>query len=122
MPEKALYEELYASKSALEDNLGLKVPGLAYPFGYSNAKVRQLARDLGYDYAYAVGNALSDQRGGPVRHSRGSPCGGRPRWTNSSKMVNGQDTLTLRRDRVLTSGYSVVRRARSALRARRGQA
>jgi hypothetical protein len=38
------------------------------------------------------------------------------------KIVNGQDTLTLRRDRVLTSGYSVVRRARSALRTMRGQA
>src|ERR1700729_1950183 len=25
LPEKALYEELYASKSALEDNLGLKI-------------------------------------------------------------------------------------------------
>ena len=38
------------------------------------------------------------------------------------KMVNGRDTPTLRRARVLTSGYSVVRRARSALRARPGQA
>jgi hypothetical protein len=33
------------------------------------------------------------------------------------KMVNGQDTLLLHRDRILTSGFSVVRRARSTLRA-----
>ncbi len=32
------------------------------------------------------------------------------------KMVNGHDTLTLRRDRFLTSGFSVVRRAKSTLR------
>ncbi len=59
LPENLIREELYVSKSVLEDNLGLKVPGLAYPFGYSNAKVRQVARELGYDYGYAVGNALT---------------------------------------------------------------
>ena len=31
------------------------------------------------------------------------------------KMVNGKDTLTVRRDRFLTKGFSVVRRARSAM-------
>ena len=38
------------------------------------------------------------------------------------KMVNGQDTLTLRRDRILTSGFSVVRRSRSTLAAIRRSA
>jgi hypothetical protein len=38
------------------------------------------------------------------------------------KMVSGEDTMMLRQDRVLTSGYSVVRRTRSTLRAMRGQA
>jgi peptidoglycan/xylan/chitin deacetylase (PgdA/CDA1 family) len=121
LPEKALYEELYASKSALEDNLGLKIPGLAYPYGYSNAKVRQLARDLGHDYAYAVGNALSSGEADPFAIPRLTVRRTTP-MDEFQKMVNGRDTPTLRRARVLTSGYSVVRRARSALRARHGQA
>ena len=121
LPEKALYEELYASKSALEDNLGLKIPGLAYPYGYSNAKVRQLARDLGHDYAYAVGNALSSSEADPFAIPRLTVRRTTP-MDEFQKMVNGRDTPTLRRARVLTSGYSVVRRARSALRARHGQA
>ena len=121
LPEKALYEELYASKSALEDNLGLKIPGLAYPYGYSNAKVRQLARDLGHDYAYAVGNALSSSEADPFAIPRLTVRRTTP-MDEFQKMVNGRDTPTLRRARVLTSGYSVVRRARSALRARPGQA
>jgi peptidoglycan/xylan/chitin deacetylase (PgdA/CDA1 family) len=121
LPADALHEELYASKSALEDNLGLKIPGLAYPYGYSNAKVRQLARDLGHDYAYAVDNALSSSEADRFAIPRLTV-----RRTTSmdefQKMVNGRDTPTLRRARVLTSGYSVVRRARSALRAGRGPA
>jgi peptidoglycan/xylan/chitin deacetylase (PgdA/CDA1 family) len=121
LPEKEMREELYVSKSELEDHLGLKVPGLAYPFGYSNAKVRRMAKELGYDYAYAVGNAMT---------TTGADTFALPRLTvrrstpmdEFSAMVNGQDTLTMRRDRFLTSGYSVVRRARSTMRSMRGQA
>ncbi|MGH3248394.1 MAG: polysaccharide deacetylase family protein, partial [Trebonia sp.] len=118
LPANLMREELYVSKSLLEDNLGLAVPGLAYPFGYSDARVRRMARDLGYTYAYAVGNAMT---------SGAADTFAIPRLTvrrattmdDFHKMVNGQDTMMLARDRVLTSGYSVVRRARSTLRAAR---
>ena len=46
LPESLMREELYASKSLLEDNLGLKVPGLAYPYGYSSARVRRTQRAM----------------------------------------------------------------------------
>jgi peptidoglycan/xylan/chitin deacetylase (PgdA/CDA1 family) len=116
LPENLIREELYVSKSLLEDNLGLPVPGLAYPFGYSDARVRRMARDIGYAYAYAVGNAMT---------SGAADTFAIPRLTvrrattmdDFHKMVNGQDTMMLARDRILTSGYSVVRRARSTLRA-----
>jgi peptidoglycan/xylan/chitin deacetylase (PgdA/CDA1 family) len=114
LPEKLVREELYASKSLLEDHLGLAVPGLAYPFGYSNAMVRQVARDLGYDYGYAVGNAITtsskDKFTFPRLTVRRSTS-----MEEFRKMVNGQDTLTVRRDRMLTKGFSVVRRAQSRL-------
>ena len=53
------------SKSSLEDTLGRPVPGLAYPFGYSDVQVRQAARDVGHHYACAVGNAAVGQRWDP---------------------------------------------------------
>jgi peptidoglycan/xylan/chitin deacetylase (PgdA/CDA1 family) len=121
LQETQLREELYVSKSLLEDNLGLKVPGLAYPYGYSSAKVRRVARELGYEYAYAVNNAMATSGANKfilprltVRRSTS--------MDEFGKMVNGQDTMVLRRDRVLTKGFTVVRRARSALRTVRGQA
>lgn len=120
LPEKLLREELYISKSLLEDNLGLKVPGLAYPYGYSSTKVRRVARELGYEYAYAVGNALTTGAADPftlprLTVQRATSIG------EFRKIVNGQDTMVLRRDRILTNGFTVVRRAKSALRALRGQ-
>jgi peptidoglycan/xylan/chitin deacetylase (PgdA/CDA1 family) len=121
LPDGLLREELYVSKSVLEDNLGLKVPGLAYPFGYSSAKVRRVAREIGYAYGYAVGNAMTTSAADTFTLPRLTVR----RTTTMDefrKMVDGQDTLTLRRDRVLTSGFSVVRRARSTLAAIRRSA
>ncbi|MGH3265677.1 MAG: polysaccharide deacetylase family protein [Trebonia sp.] len=121
LAEGSMREELYVSKSLLEDNLGLRVPGLAYPYGYSNARVRRMARELGYDYGYAVGNAMATSDDGTftlprftVRHATS--------MDEFRKIVNGKDTLTLRRDRALTSGYSLVRRVRSAFATRSSSA
>jgi peptidoglycan/xylan/chitin deacetylase (PgdA/CDA1 family) len=119
LPEKELREELYGPKSTLEDKLGMAVPGLAYPFGYSNKMVRRMARERGYVYAYAVGNAMT---------TGAADSFALPRLTvqrsttmdDFRRMVGGQDTATLRRDRVLTRGYSVVRRAKSSARAAQG--
>ncbi len=113
-----LHEELYASKAVIEDKLSMPVPGLAYPFGYSNARVRKVAREAGYAYAYAVNNFMTT---GAYDHFA------LPRLTAQRSttidqfrtMVNGHDTLTLHRDRFLTRGYSVVRRARASVRAAR---
>jgi peptidoglycan/xylan/chitin deacetylase (PgdA/CDA1 family) len=116
LPAAELREELSASKSQLEEHLGMAVPGLAYPYGYSNEKVRQVAREVGYGYAYAVDNTMT---------ARGTDNFTLPRLTvrrtttmeSFRKMVNGHDTLTLRRDRALTGAFSVVRRAKAGLRA-----
>jgi peptidoglycan/xylan/chitin deacetylase (PgdA/CDA1 family) len=114
LPEKELREELAISKTELEDRLGLAVPGLAYPFGYSNRKVREVARELGYGYAYSVDNAMTTS--GAERFTF-------PRLTvqrtttmdEFAAMVDGKDTAALRRDRMLTKVSSVVRRTKSTL-------
>jgi peptidoglycan/xylan/chitin deacetylase (PgdA/CDA1 family) len=111
LPAAKLREELQASKSQLEEHLGMAVRGLAYPYGYSNERVRQVAREVGYGYAYAVANTMT---------ARGADNFALPRLTvkrattmdSFRKMVNGHDTLALRRDRALTGAFSVVRRAK----------
>jgi peptidoglycan/xylan/chitin deacetylase (PgdA/CDA1 family) len=118
LPERELREELYSPKALIEDKLGMAVPGLAYPFGYSNKTVRRVAKERGYDYGYAVGNAMT---------TGGTDAFELPRLTvqrsttmdDFRRMVDGEDTATLRRDRVLTRGYSVVRRAKSTARTAR---
>jgi len=118
LPEPELREELHACKSLLEDKLGMPVPGLAYPFGYSSALVRRVVREVGYTYAYAVGNAMTTRESDPFALPR---LTAKRSVTMDSfiKMVNGQDTFTLQRDRALTRGYSVVRRARASVRSAR---
>ncbi len=115
LPAKELREELHGSKSLIEDHLGMAVPGLSYPYGYSNDKVRQMARELGYTYAYAVGNAMTTSRADQFALPR-LTVKQTTTFESFCKMVNGHDTLTLRRDRALTSAYSVVRRLRAGLR------
>lgn len=121
LPENKVREELYVSKSQLEENLGVKVPGLAYPYGYSNAKVRQMAREIGYDYAYSVNNALTTSAADKFALPR-LTVQRATTMDDFRQMVHGHDTMTLRRDRVLTAGFTVVRRTKSTLRALRGQA
>jgi peptidoglycan/xylan/chitin deacetylase (PgdA/CDA1 family) len=114
IPPVVLRDELYSSKARLEDKLGMAVPGLAYPFGYSNAAVRELAKAAGYDYGYAVRNTMASAESELFRL---------PRLTvhqttdlaEFQRLVNGQFVLTAARDRVLTAGWSVVRRSKAAL-------
>jgi peptidoglycan/xylan/chitin deacetylase (PgdA/CDA1 family) len=114
LPEKELREELSISKSQLEEHLGRAVPGLAYPFGYSNRRVREVARELGYAYAYSVDNAMTTGAAEKFTFPRLTV----QRTTTMDdfrKMVNGKDTVALRRERMISRLSPVVRRAKSTL-------
>ena len=111
LPEKLLREELYRSKAQLEDKLGSSVTGVAYPFGYSNARVRQVARDAGHGYGCALSNMImsptSDLLALPrltVRRSTTMPA--------FQRVVRGRVPMMLLKDRALTKGWAMVRRAR----------
>lgn len=114
LPENLLNEELYASKELLEDKVGYPVTGLAYPFGYSNARVRQLARDAGYRYGCTVQN---------VAVNPASDLFALPRLTvrNSTtirafhQLIHDPAPMVLLNDRMLTKGWAVVRRSRALL-------
>ena len=113
---RQLHAELSVSKRLLEDHLGIAVQGLAYPFGYSSQKVRQKTREIGYAYACAVGNTMAtsedDNFALPRMTVRRATTMGQ-----FCTLVNGHDTLMLRRDRALSRAYSVLRRVRAGLRA-----
>ena len=112
LPRQLVREELYSSKQWLESKLGLPVPGLAYPFGYSSATVREMAREAGYGYAYGVGNRTaspaSDMLELPrltVRQATTLPA--------FRRLVDGHTTMRLLEDRALTKGWAGVRRVRA---------
>lgn len=113
LPEPLVQEELCSSKRWLEDELGLAVTGLAYPFGYSSALVRQVARSVGYRYAHAVDNRTTDAEADlflqprlTIRRATTLP--------EFRRLADGQPTLRLCEDRALTRAWSVVRRVKAA--------
>jgi peptidoglycan/xylan/chitin deacetylase (PgdA/CDA1 family) len=65
-----IVEELSISKWILEDALGRRVDLFAYPHGYSNAEVRRLTSETGYQGAFAVRNAFSPRDDNPFRVAR----------------------------------------------------
>lgn len=106
--------ELRLSKELLEDATGSKVNGLAYPYGYSSARVRRAVRDVGYRYGCAVGNALPGKR---------TELLALPRLTvrrstsliTFDRIIRGHLVPAIfAKDRALTKGFAVVRRTRSA--------
>lgn len=115
LPAGRLREELYAGKAQLEDRLGAPVTGLAYPFGYSSARVRQVAREAGHGYACAVGNTLP----GPGADLMALPRLTVRRSTSLPAFRQISQGRGVRRhylgDRALTRGYAVARRARAGL-------
>ena len=93
--DAALREELSRNKALLEDELGKPVTTMAYPYGYSNARVRRAVAAAGYEAACAVDNALAARAARPVRdaaadrgpqHHHGQVPGGR-RGTRSTCVV-----------------------------------
>jgi len=111
---ESLRRELELSKALLEQRLGRPVPGLAYPFGYSNAAVRCAARAAGYHYACAVANTAA----GPHADAMALPrltIRQSTRLRAFDQIVAGRVPLTYVKDRSLTKGWSVVRRTRATL-------
>ena len=115
LPNRHVREELRTSKAQLEDRLGRAVPGMAYPFGYSSARVRQVVHDLGYQYACAVGNAIVGPAADPlalprltVRRTTG--------LTLFDRIIHGSHLpVIFLKDRSLTRGWAMVRRTRATV-------
>jgi len=110
-----LRDELDGPKRMLEEKLGLAVPGLAYPFGLWSGKARRAAREAGYTYALAIGNAMAKSGSDPFILPR-LTVDQTTTMEQFSDIVNGQESLTRRLDRARCKAFSAVRRAKVGLR------
>jgi peptidoglycan/xylan/chitin deacetylase (PgdA/CDA1 family) len=116
LPEPAVRAELQRSRGLLQDRLSLEVPSLAYPFGYSSRRVREVAHEVGYRQAAAVANAAATAAGDPFAVPRLTVR----RTTTEPDFHAVVAQRGLRRhyavDHLLTGGYLLYRRARAAVR------
>jgi peptidoglycan/xylan/chitin deacetylase (PgdA/CDA1 family) len=116
LPDDAMRRELILCKEIVSDRLGAAPASFAYPYGYSSRRVREAVRETGYAQALAVGNTLARRRQGPYALRRVTVR----RGTGAEeflRLLEGRAlTRTFARDRALTKGYAMVRRARQVRR------
>ncbi|MYS43409.1 polysaccharide deacetylase family protein [Streptomyces sp. SID5998] len=112
LDDDALWTELIRCKEIVAGELGAGPVSFAYPYGYSSRRVRARVRAAGYRQALAVGNA-------PARRSQGPYAMRRLTVRRSTtveeftRLVQGRSIARdFARDRALTKGYALVRRAR----------
>ena len=114
----ALREELHRSRELLQQRLGRPVRAMAYPYGYSSARVRREVRACGYTAACAVANAVMTERHDPFAVPRVTVRAG----TSLEGFGRALEGRGFGVDHALTKGYAVVRRSRYAARRLRGVA
>ncbi|MER5472116.1 polysaccharide deacetylase family protein [Streptomyces sp. NPDC002685] len=116
LADDALWFELLRCREIIADELGARPVSFAYPYGYSSPRVRRTVREAGFAQSLAVGNGLARRRQGPyalrrvtVRRTTGIE--------EFERLVEGRAIArTFARDRALTKGYAMVRRARQVRR------
>jgi peptidoglycan/xylan/chitin deacetylase (PgdA/CDA1 family) len=111
-----LRAELGDCKRLLEDRLGQPVCSLAYPYGYSNKRVRAVAREVGYLQAASVANATAASAGDPFRVPRLTIRRSTSSATFASTVNGKWIRVHYAPARALTAGWAVVRRTRAILR------
>lgn len=103
------------SKHKVEDALGDAATGFAYPYGYHDSAVQRLVQDAGFGHAVGVKNAHSharDDRWGIARITveRGMTA----TWLQQT-LAGPAPRTAPSRERLRTTGWRQVRRARTAL-------
>ncbi|MEW2163102.1 polysaccharide deacetylase family protein [Streptomyces sp. NPDC007084] len=108
--------ELLRCREIIAAELGVRPVSFAYPYGYSSARVRRSVRAAGFAQSLAVGNGLARRRQGPYALQRVT-VRGTTGIEEFKRLVDGRAIArTFARDRALTKGYAMVRRARQVRR------
>lgn len=116
LTEDALWFELVRCREILTDELGTPPVSFAYPYGYSSRRVRCAVRTAGFAQSLAVGNRLARRCQGPyaLRRVTVRRCTGIGEF--EQLLLGRYIARSFARDRVLSKGYAIVRRARQARR------
>lgn len=116
LDDAALRTELVRSTEIVTGELGSRPVSFAYPYGYSSHRVRRAVREAGYAQALAVGNALARRRQGPYALRRVTVRRGTG-VEEFERLLQGRAIARdFAKDRALTKGYALVRRARQVRR------
>ncbi len=116
LSDDALRFEVRRCKEIIADELGSRPALFAYPYGYSSRRVRQVVRETGFAQSLAVGNGLARRRQGPYALQRVTVRRGTG-IEEFERLVEGRAIArNFVRDRALTKGYAMVRRARQVRR------
>ncbi|OEJ42239.1 polysaccharide deacetylase [Streptomyces agglomeratus] len=114
LTDEALWSETLRCREILGEELGARPVSFAYPYGYSNRRVRRTVREAGFAQSLAVGNTLAQRCQGPYALERVTVQRGTG-IEEFERMVEGRCIArTFAGDRILTKGYAMVRRARAA--------
>ncbi|MFH8795097.1 polysaccharide deacetylase family protein [Streptomyces sp. NPDC017941] len=116
LSDDALWFELVRCREILADELGTPPVSFAYPYGYSCRRVRSAVRGAGFGQSLAVGNALARRRQGPYALRRVTVRRSTDVEEFERLLLGRSLTRCFARDRVLSKGYAIVRRARQARR------
>ncbi|MDR6978753.1 peptidoglycan/xylan/chitin deacetylase (PgdA/CDA1 family) [Streptomyces sp. 3330] len=117
LDDARLCAELTGCRDIVAGELGAPPVSFAYPYGYSTRRVRTAVRGHGFAQALAVGNALAHRAQGPYALRRVTVRRGTDA-EEFERLVDGRAVgRTFARDRALTQGYALVRRARRLRRA-----
>ncbi|WP_327693870.1 polysaccharide deacetylase family protein [Streptomyces sp. NBC_00459] len=116
LDDDVLRFELTRCRDVVAEQLDSVPASFAYPYGYSSRRVRAAVRAAGFAQALAVGNGLARRQQGPyalrrvtVRRSTGIE--------EFARLAEGRSVARdFARDRALTKGYAMVRRARQVRR------
>jgi peptidoglycan/xylan/chitin deacetylase (PgdA/CDA1 family) len=111
-----LRQELRRNKALLEDRIGRPVATMAYPYGYSSARVRREVRRAGYWAACAVNNAITAEGHDVLALPRLTVAHGTTPGMFRRAVEGRAVPLIYLKERVLTKGYAVVRRTRYGVR------
>jgi peptidoglycan/xylan/chitin deacetylase (PgdA/CDA1 family) len=109
-----LRAQLRDSRSALEDELGREVRGIAYPYGSHDRRVLAGAEEAGYLSGAAVRNALSHDREHPLALSRLTVTASTALQAVEA-FLRGEGRLGETRPLLRTRGHRVYRQARHRL-------
>ncbi|MBT2508255.1 polysaccharide deacetylase family protein [Streptomyces sp. ISL-98] len=114
LPDQDLLFEAKRCREIITEELGDRPVSFAYPYGYSSRRVRRTVREAGFAQSLAVGNALAQRCQGPYALERVTVQRGTG-IEEFERLVEGRSIArNFARDRVLTKGYAMVRRARAA--------